>query len=335
SVSPDSILANVQRLQDFVTRNSYHDSCYAAAEWIFDKFVGLGLDSVYCESIPTSPPIPPNIVGIKHGTMYPDSCYTIICGHFDALVPFLPDTAPGADDNASGVAAVLEAARIMNEYQFEVNIRFIALSNEEQGMDGSWFYAWNASQQGHDIHAVYNMDMIAYVDAHPESVDVCGDTFCEPLIDHFIACADTYTTLLTAKRLGLVLADEWPFQFYGFQAILTIEDWPETNPHKHTPADTIGAGFNNLTFCTEVVMANIAALASSSVPVGIVEKEKYHAKKIVLYPTIVTGVFMLPTDKKYSIYDITGRVVSPDRLRPGIYFVEIDGVITQKIIKLK
>ncbi|UCC12856.1 MAG: hypothetical protein JSW02_04855, partial [candidate division WOR-3 bacterium] len=54
SVSPDSILANVQRLQDFVTRNSYHDSCYAAAEWIFDKFVGLGLDSVYCESIPTS-----------------------------------------------------------------------------------------------------------------------------------------------------------------------------------------------------------------------------------------------------------------------------------------
>ena len=77
------------------------------------------------------------------------------------------------------------------------------------------FYVWRANQRGDDIHAALNFDMIGYADIEPESIEVGGDTFCEPLIDHFIACADTYTTLVTRKRLGLIVSDEWWFCEYG------------------------------------------------------------------------------------------------------------------------
>lgn len=163
----------------------------------------------------------------------------------------------------------------MSNYQFKHNIRFIAFSAEEQGMIGSDFYATRAAQRGDDIQAVFNFDMIGYVDVEPESIEVCGDTFCEPLIDHFIACADTYTTLLSRKRLGGVVSDEWRFSGWGYTAIGMIEDLPNVNPYYHTPADTIGAGFNNLTFCTNVIKTGIAALASISQPLSIKDKEDF------------------------------------------------------------
>ena len=127
-VSSDTILTNVQRLEDFVTRCATHDSCFAASSWIFSKFISYGMDSVYYDTFTfiDTLVVPGNVVGIKRGTNYPDSCYIVICGHFDATAGLThQDSAPGADDDASGVAAVLEAVRIMKDYEFEHNIRFI------------------------------------------------------------------------------------------------------------------------------------------------------------------------------------------------------------------
>ena len=319
-VSPDTIISTIQRLQDFVTRYAPYDSCFAAANWIFDKFTTYNLDSIYWDTFTLTPPVPANVVGVKRGTVYPDSSYWIICGHFDATAGIAHrDSARGADDDASGTAAVIEAARILKDYHFEYSIRFVALSAEELGTIGSIYYAWRASQRLDDIRGTYNYDMIGYVDVRPESIDVCGDTFCEPLVDHFIACADTYTNLLAVKKIGYVLGDEYNFQHWGYQAIGMIEDMPHVNPYYHTQADTIGAGFNDLTFCTEVTKAAVAALASSSKPLSIEENTtpSSTAFHLIPYPNPfrdhfhvkVNNVALQKNPIMFKFYDAAGRLI--------------------------
>ncbi len=369
NVSQDSILACVQRLQDFITRYPTHDSCFAAADWIQSEFLAIGMDSVYRDSFTWTYVVPPNIVGIKRGIVYPESCYTLVCAHYDAYSPN-PDSARGADDNGSGVAAVLEAARVMSNYQFEYNIRFIAFSTEEFGDIGSEHYASNALLNGDSITGVFNYDMIGYSDALPESIEVIAEPFCEPLIDLFIACADTYTTLYATKMIDAGFGDAYQFSIRGYQAITMIEDWPLTNPYYHW-RDTIGSGFNDLDLCTEVARAGIASLASLAIPVGIMETEvpvitqrdviiitpnPFHDRVKIQYTLhdngLLTGTSIL------CIYDATGRLVKSfkqvsgtqnretcvywdgyddanRRLNSGVYFLTLqagDHSITRKIL---
>jgi len=270
-VAPDSVLSFVQRLQDFVTRYSTHDSCEAAANYIAGKFTDYGCDSVYFQYHTGGHA--PNVIGIKTGTLYPDSIYTVVCGHFDATSYLAPNIAPGADDNASGTASVIEALRVMRDYQFEYSVRYIAFSGEEFGLYGSYHYASLARSQGDSILGVLNADMIAYVNVYPESLDVLAKISnppCEPFADFFIAAADSYTTLLTRKQMvtSASYSDHHPFWQNGYLALCNIEDNPPVNPYYHEPGDTIGAGYNDNSFCTEVVKAQVAALSLMARPLA-------------------------------------------------------------------
>ncbi|MBK6681102.1 MAG: M20/M25/M40 family metallo-hydrolase [Ignavibacteriales bacterium] len=100
-----------------------------------------------------------NVIGVKTGTQFPNQKY-IICAHFDDMPSGA--TAPGADDNGSGTAAVMEAARILSQYTFPYTIVFALWDEEEQGLVGSAYYANQASIAGDSILGVVNMDMIAY-----------------------------------------------------------------------------------------------------------------------------------------------------------------------------
>jgi len=329
-VHPDTVLSNVQRLQDYVTRYSTHDSCFAAAGYIFDKFNAYGCDSVFLQYHESG--FAPNVIGIKRGELYPDSIYTVVCGHFDATSYAQPAIAPGADDNASGTAAVIEAARVMSNYDFEYSIRYIAFSGEEQGLYGSQHYAQLARSQGDSILGVINGDMIAYSDIQPETLEVFAKTSnppCEPFADFFIAAADTYTTLLTNKRMttSMVYSDHAPFWNQGYLALCNIEDFWVVNPYYHTPGDTMGAGYNDHAFCTEVTKAEIAALALLAIPydTGIEESEKVGSgnARLTVQPTIGKNLFTIsimpestnPIDLR--IHDATGRLVKNIALLPS------------------
>jgi Zn-dependent M28 family amino/carboxypeptidase len=96
-----------------------------------------------------------NVVGELTGVTNPDEIY-IIGAHYDSV------DNPGADDNASGTAAVMEAARVLSNYQFDATIRFITFDREEQGLYGSSAYAAAAALAGENILGMVNLDMIAY-----------------------------------------------------------------------------------------------------------------------------------------------------------------------------
>uniref|UniRef100_A0A7C6ECE6 M20/M25/M40 family metallo-hydrolase n=1 Tax=candidate division WOR-3 bacterium TaxID=2052148 RepID=A0A7C6ECE6_UNCW3 len=269
-VSLDSCLGFVRRLQNFRTRYSTTDSCRAAANWVKNKFLEYGCDSVYLEEYRTD--YAPNVIGIKRGLAHPDNIYVVICGHLDATSNQAPNFCPGADDNASGTAAVIEACRVMKDYNFEYSVRYIAFTGEEQGLYGSEAYAAAARNRGDSIFGVINYDMIGYADATPENLEVIGKTAnpnCQPFVDYFVACADLYTNLATNVHMvaSMPNSDHHSFWSQGYVAFCGIEDYWPVNPHYHQTSDTIGAGFNAPDFHTEVTKAGVACLASLANPI--------------------------------------------------------------------
>jgi hypothetical protein len=268
-VSPDSVLEFVRRLQQYRNRYSTGDSCKAAAQWIAARFQAYGCDSVFLQNYSSNHA--PNVVGIRYGVTGERSPYAIIDGHFDS---YAASNAPGADDNASGTVSAIEACRVTQGFQFQHDLRFIAFSGEEFGLLGSEYYAGEARSQGDSILGVLNFDMIAYEDSAPEDLEVIGkisNPSCEPFCDWFIAVADTYTTLPCNKQMmsDMQYSDHGPFWNNGYFAFCGIEDFWPGNPYYHTPGDSIGGGYNNNAFCTEVIKAGVAALATMGEPLSV------------------------------------------------------------------
>jgi hypothetical protein len=144
-------------------RNRYNAAGTASASLGFkearlflkDQFTAMGL--AVSEQSSYS-----NIVAELKGTENPEQVY-IISGHYDH--PANNTDVPGGDDNASGTASVLEAARVLSQYQFKSTIRFIAWGGEEGWMQGSWDYVRNVVKKNSDpahqsVAGVLNMDMI-------------------------------------------------------------------------------------------------------------------------------------------------------------------------------
>ena len=131
---------NIQKMQDFKTRYAYRgDKCSLAAEYISSVFERNGLEVEY-DPFEYANYKMKNVVGTKPGVSTSDA-QVIICAHYDSISNKPWVDAPGADDNGSGVAAVLAAAEILSDYDFNYTIKFITFSGEELGLNGSYHYA--------------------------------------------------------------------------------------------------------------------------------------------------------------------------------------------------
>jgi len=185
AVSADRIKKDVTRLTEFGTRNTFSDTVSntrgigAARRWIKSEFEAIGKDCKNClevfyqkdfvttemgSRIPKDAWIV-NVVAIQKGTKYPNR-YIIMSGDIDSrasdTMDFTTD-APGANDNASGMAGTIEAARVLSKYQFENSIIYVGLSGEEQGLFGGGGLAKYAKEKGWDIIGILNNDMIGNI----------------------------------------------------------------------------------------------------------------------------------------------------------------------------
>ena len=178
-----------------------------------------------------------NVYGVQLGTEFPNQKY-IICAHFDDMPS--GTIAPGADDNASGTAAVIEAARIFSQYDFPFTIVYALWDEEEQGLIGSEYYASQAQNAGDSILGVINLDMISYdgnsdgnADVHNSSVANTGS-----IKDKMLE-----VNLLYGINLDLDVVPSQPysdhdsFLNHGYGAILLIEDDNDFHPNYHTVND--------------------------------------------------------------------------------------------------
>jgi Zn-dependent M28 family amino/carboxypeptidase len=268
-VSGANLAATVQTLQDFQTRYASTTNCEAAGESLFSSFTALGLDDVRFDPFTFSTSYSSrNVVAEKTGTTYPGDVY-IICSHYDSTSPSGSrlTLAPGADDNASGTAAVLEAARVLAPYDLDYTVRFIAFSAEEWGLWGSRAYADSARAASERILGVINLDMIGYADALPEDLQIIVNDRSGWMADLYLAAAASYGILGGTKTVdaSFVYSDHGPFWDNGYPALLAIEDEPLTNPYYHKTTDTLDK--LNVEFLAGATRASLGLLAELAQPI--------------------------------------------------------------------
>lgn len=266
-VSKGGLTNSIQSLQSFQTRYASTANCEAAGTFLYGFFSQLGLPCEYDPFTFSSSSSSRNVVATLLGRTSPQR-EVIVCAHYDSTSDQRATLAPGADDNASGTAAVMEIARILANYSFDYTIKFIGFSAEEWGLYGSKHYAQEAKSRGEKIMAVINLDMIAYTDRLPEDLDVIVNQTSEWLANRYIIMAKLYGLLDIAKSINpsLKYSDHSSFWDQGYSASLGIEDYPLDNPYYHRTSDTLSV--LNLDFAVAVTKVSLAVAADLAQPIG-------------------------------------------------------------------
>ena len=185
AVSAERIENDVTKLVGFGTRHTLSDTVSqtrgigAARRWIKNEFERTSqacngcLNVIYQKDLIKKGANPRivkdvevvNVLAIQKGTKYPNR-YIIMSGDIDSRVSDptnYTDESPGANDNASGMAGTLEAARVLSKYTFENSIIYMGLSGEEQGLFGGGGVAQYAKDQGWEVIGIFNNDMIGNI----------------------------------------------------------------------------------------------------------------------------------------------------------------------------
>ncbi len=186
AVSPARIEQDIRKLVSFGTRNTLSDTVSdtrgigAARRWIKSEFERISRQCGGCLTVFEQRTLVPgnpesrikedtwvvNIIAIQKAAK-PANRYVIMSGDIDSRASNASDgltDAPGANDNASGMAGVLEAARVLSQYTFNANIVYAGLSGEEQGLYGGKHLAQKAKDEGWQIIGVLNNDMIGNIE---------------------------------------------------------------------------------------------------------------------------------------------------------------------------
>lgn len=185
AVSAKKIATDIETLVNFGTRNTMSDTLSntrgigAARRWIKSEFDEISNDCDHCLGVFYQKDLVlakgnerilhdtwiVNVVAIQKGTKYPNR-YIIMSGDIDSRnsssTDFTKD-APGANDNASGMAGTMEVARVLSKYKFESSIIYLGLSGEEQGLYGGKGFANHAKKNNWEIIGVINNDMIGNI----------------------------------------------------------------------------------------------------------------------------------------------------------------------------
>jgi hypothetical protein len=328
-----------QALDDFETRYTFTQQNEWAATYLHDVMALYGLQTEY-HSYYQSGWEKTNVIGTLPGLDPTKVVY--MCGHFDSISEDPENHAPGADDNASGTAAFLEAARILSQYSFQYTIKFAGFNGEEQGLEGSLAYVGEIASEGEDVVGCFNLDMIAYRGNDPDPADVViytddpsfplADVLSQACIRYF---PDDLGPTILIEPLGA--SDHASFWFYGYRAIVGSEDeaWGEDfSPWYHTSDDRIENYPTD--YPTWVATSTIAAVAQTAIPeaaVGVRDPLRFELER---YADLALTVFNAEGRRVRSLdsrrfergdhilvwdgLDARGRPVSA-----GMYFLQLAG----------
>lgn len=341
----DSTLVSGNRI--LITNRASSVGNTLAAEYIVEKLVSYGLDvSTVDYSMEGQ-----NIIATQIGKVYPDSIF-IICGHYDAVADY------GADDNASGVAALLESARILSTHSFKYTIKYAFWDQEEIGLLGARNYANKARQSNEDLLAVLNIDMIGY-DADGDKlfdIDVANiansyqirDDLIKVVADHAL---DLVVAVVDPGTLG---SDHAPFWATGYSAVLLGEAWSteDVTPGYHSSNDRIE--LFNTDYFHEMVKLSLGYISTKGELISTSGLNSYTKPSFVIYPNPTNGEFILrfgrPMTGKLSVLNVYGESVKQveingkqewigtiEDMAAGIYIFQVTeangSISTQRVIK--
>ncbi|WP_299778129.1 M28 family peptidase [uncultured Formosa sp.] len=208
-----------------------------------------------------------NIIATQLGITNPEKVY-MICAHYDGIADYC------ADDNASGVAAVLEIARILSGQCLDNTIIYALWDEEEIGLYGSKYYAELAKTNGDEILGVYNLDMIGYDGDNDQSFDIDvkkDNEGSQGMSDDIVAVLNSYPFKLNANIVipGTEYSDHASFWNRDYPAVLVGEAWSENdqNPGYHSDKDRFD--IFNLEYFHELSKLSAGYIATKGVLTGV------------------------------------------------------------------
>ena len=256
-ISIENLKKHVGQLQ--VDRNPYdrYPALEEAAQYVRGEFLKLGFE-VKDDSFSWEGRIFKNIVVEKKGRTSPDKIL-IVGAHYDTV-----PGSPGADDNGSGVAVLLEVARALQDFSFNSSVRLVAFSLEEYGFIGSAHHAEEARKKGEKIVGMISLEMVGFTDprqTYPHTVNpkyypnvgdfigIIGNEKSKVLLENVQRSLKTSIPHLPSEYLivpgngeGMEeagLSDHSPFWERGFPALMVTDTAFLRNPNYHLPTDTM------------------------------------------------------------------------------------------------
>ena len=273
-VSSDNLESSVRWLEGMGTRFALAENRRDVAVKIRNRFISMGyfgasLDSFYLEK---------TIQGVTYKTWQynviapvegmDDDSITVVGAHYDSYAsgvnPFV--TAPGANDNASGVAAMMEVARIFRGSRIrpEHTVIFVAFAAEELGLHGSRYQAEKSAASGDKIIMMINYDMISYI-ANPSAnqwyVNIISYDNSADIRDDAAQMCDENSTLISySDNTFNDRSDSYPYYLNGFKALFFHQG--DIEGTYHTPGDRVSVC--NFEYAREIVKASCALLADKN-----------------------------------------------------------------------
>jgi hypothetical protein len=244
-VSQTNLQTWVDDLSAFHTRHTKSPYIHQVTDWLVKQFKSLGYTDVVKHPYSHSGYQLNNVVCTKAGIGNTGKM-TIVCGHYDCIMENSGDAtarAPGADDNAAGIAVLLELARILSQVQLQDDVQFVAFSGEEQGLWGSSAYAQYVQDNNINIHLLINLDQIGYpmgdnsgivVEYDMNNQVTENDAASKQYAEFMAQMAADYCSVPVTYG-PIYSSDYMPFEARGYVVIGIYEG--EGNPNYHNDSD--------------------------------------------------------------------------------------------------
>ena len=320
-----------------------------ALNWMKDLYQSWGYTDIELHEVNAYGQTGYNLIVTKTGTLYPDT-YIIVDGHYDTV------NGPGANDNGSGTAVILETARILKDISTEYSIKFIHFTAEEWGLFGSYQYVEDiVIPQNLDIRLVFNIDQVGGVAGQINDTITCEQDESSPHHNNSESAAytndlmnymETYGGLFTDLSYAYG-SDYVPFQEEGF-VITGIYEY-NVSPYPHTPQDTLeNLDFEFIHKVAKGTLGAVCHFAQATETMGIHEID---SSKIKIFPNPADRFIQVNTQgneiQNVQLMDLSGRILLEEKfqqndfqintsgLADGIYILKIsngNSVSNQKII---
>lgn len=266
-----------------------------ARQNIYDHFVSLGYDTSLFPFIYNGSTYY-NVVAVHEGTTRPEQVY-IVGAHYDSA------NNPGADDNGSGTACVMEIGRVLASHRFEATIILIAFDREEQGLRGS--RAWAAANRDMDIRGMISTDMVAYNPGGADRAAIFGSSNSNPCKQALADALTQWGGIQPTQYGAMDRSDHAPFEWEGFEAALLIEYHWESNPNYHRSTDHIEMpGYIDYDFAADMTRATLGWLASSAAPVDAVLAGPVPGQAGTVNQWTISGA--APSTRTWFVYSASG-----------------------------
>jgi FMN phosphatase YigB (HAD superfamily) len=268
-VSAARLGQRIDALAAFGTRWTHAPGVARVPEWLHGEFLALGYSATQTRYQEFTLPGGQRQRNVLCGPGQDHPGFVLLCAHYDSLSE-TPDTlAPGADDNASGVAVLLEAAALLREAPLRRGILYAAFGGEEQGLFGSAGCAEVAAREGWRIDVVVNLDMVAYQSAAKPGHIVVeydqgnrhpGNDAAAKAYGLLMAQAAADYSTLTVEHTDIWNSDYMPFEALGYPCIGVFE--ASENPGYHMTTDVASVlDTNHLAEVARMVVATLCLIA--------------------------------------------------------------------------